>query len=81
MWTAAIGSSKNAKLIDKYDYLTGKEIKPSDQVLVCEKRKIEYTLLSQEFTIQTRAHLKQDNKPLHWKPSAIANVKKIFKKI
>ena len=28
---------KNATLIDKYDFLTGKEIKPFDQSLIYEK--------------------------------------------
>ena len=27
--------TKNATLIDKYDFLTGKEIKPFDQSLIC----------------------------------------------
>ena len=29
--------TKNATLIDKYDFLTGKEIKPFDQSLIYEK--------------------------------------------
>ena len=48
----------------KYSYVTGTEIKPSDQTLVCEKRKMEYTSSSQEFTNQTKAYLEQDKKPL-----------------
>ena len=55
---------KNAKLIDKYDYLTGKEIKPFDHILVCEKTKKKYTPLSKVFTSQTKAHLEQYKKPL-----------------
>ena len=46
--TTAIVSSKNSKLIDKYDYVTIKEIKPPDQLLVHGRRKLEYTPLSQK---------------------------------
>ena len=55
---------ENAKLTDKYDYHTGKEIKPFDHILVCEKTKKEYAPLSKEFTNQTKAHLEQYKKPL-----------------
>ena len=41
---------KNTKFFDDYltefDYLTGKKIKPSDQILVCEKKKMAYIVKS-----------------------------------
>lgn len=46
--TTAIVSLKNSKLIDKYDYVTIKEIKPPDQLLVHGRRKLEHTPLSQK---------------------------------
>ena len=52
------------KLIDKCDYLTGKEVKPSDQILVCKKRKMECTSSSQELTNPTKPDLEQDKKLL-----------------
>ena len=42
-------------------------MKPSDQILVCENRNMEYTSLSEEFTNQTKGHLKQGKKLFHWK--------------
>ena len=46
--TTAIVSSKNSKSIDKYDYVTIKEIKPPDQLLVHGRRKLEHIPLSQK---------------------------------
>lgn len=46
--TTAIVFSKNSKLIDKYDYVTIKEIKPPDQLLVHGRRKLEHIPLSQK---------------------------------
>lgn len=61
--TTAIVSLKNSKLIDKYDYVTIKEIKPPDQLLVHERRKLEYTPLTQKSINDRKNNLEQGKKP------------------
>ena len=51
---AAKVSALSSGKIDKYEYLTGKEILPSNQELVTEQAKFTYSPLGKAFETQTK---------------------------
>ena len=48
-------SALSSRKIDKYEYLTGEEILPSDQSRIIEQAKFTYSLLSKAFEKQMKA--------------------------
>ena len=51
---AAKVSALSSGKIDKYEYLTGKEILPSNQELITEQAKFTYSPLGKAFETQTK---------------------------
>ena len=54
---AKISASSSGK-IDKYEYLTGEEILPSDQKQIIEQVKLTYSPLEKDFEKETKKQMK-----------------------
>ena len=55
---SALSSGK----IDKYEFLTGKEILPSDQIRIIEQAKFTHSSLGKAFEKQIKLKIKEQNK-------------------
>ena len=61
---AAKISALSSGKIDKYEYLTGEEILPSNQQQIIEKAKFTYSLLEKAFEKQTKSIKDQGEKQI-----------------
>ena len=64
--TAKISGLSSGKL-DKYEYLTGEEILPSDKRRVIEEAKFTYSILGKSLEKQTKAIEYQEKKQINWR--------------
>ena len=71
--------SKDKYKIDKYEYLTGEEIFPSNQQQIIEQAKFTYSPLGKAFEKQTKTIEDQGEKQIKAiQDKSVGNIKKIF---